>query len=331
MIDYKTILSTTQDKLTLLQWLKKVEEALKSGSATAVKGTTADDGTFKIEIDFADGTSLVSEPIAAGGLPDGYAIDASGNITLNDALHVAKNGDVEVGKDLEVDGNIVKGFAGIYEMPINLVWRELNIDCPVFEGVFFNSDALQDKPLFFTLFMEQDRDAPSSTASEATLMMLILQKEDGTPITNVSEIPSAKLDVTKAVALATRKQLESEINGLKSIFSLAKYQHTVTIKATATADAGGCYITLTGYSSKNTPIDSYQDLHSLFGGCALSASGAARLNAADSGKGALKLDLHGGTVATDAIVCLDASGAEHSIKLSALGSPAFSDDVCVPK
>lgn len=113
--------------------------------------------------------------------------------------------------------------------------------------------------------------------------------------------------------------------------SKAKYQHTVTIKATATADAGGCYITFTAYSSKNTPIDSYQDLHSLFGGCALSASGAARLNAADSGKGALKLDLHGGTVATDAIVCLDASGAEHSIKLSALGSPAFSDDVCVPK
>ena len=113
--------------------------------------------------------------------------------------------------------------------------------------------------------------------------------------------------------------------------SKAKYQHTVTIKATATADAGGCYITFTGYSSKNTPIDSYQDLHSLFGGCALSASGVARLNAADSGKGALKLDLHGGTVATDAIVCLDASGAEHSIKLSTLGSPAFSDDVCVPK
>ena len=250
---------------------------------------------------------------------------------LEENVAFEEDGTMEVGKDLEVDGNIVKGFAGIYEMPINLVWRELNIDCPVFEGVFFNSDALQDKPLFFALFMEQDRDAPSSTASEATLMMLILQKEDGTPITNVSEIPSAKLDVTKAVALATRKQLESEINGLKSIFSLAKYQHTVTIKATATADAGGCYITFTAYSSKNTPIDSYQDLHSLFGGCALSASGAARLNAADSGKGALKLDLHGGTVATDAIVCLDASGAEHSIKLSALGSPAFSDDVCVPK
>lgn len=113
--------------------------------------------------------------------------------------------------------------------------------------------------------------------------------------------------------------------------SKSKYQHTVTIKATATADAGGCYITFTAYSSKNTPIDSYQDLHSLFGGCALSAGGVARLNAADSGKGALKLDLHGGTIATDAIVCLDASGAEHSIKLSTLGSPAFSDDVCVPK
>lgn len=330
MIDYKTILSTTQDKLTLLQWLKKVEEALKSGSATAVKGVTAADGTFKIGIDFADGTSLVSEPIAAGGLPDGYAVDAAGNITLNDALHVAKTGDVEVGKDLEVDGNIVKGFAGIYEMPINLVWSELNIDCPVFEGVFFNSDALQDKPLFFTLFMEQDRDAPSSTASEATLTMLILQKEDGTPITNASEIPSAKLDVTKAVALATKKQLESEINGLKSIFSLAKYQHTVTMTASGGTIDAPCAISFTGYSSKNLPIDSYQDLTEVFGGCSLVASGV--LGSGDNQKVVRLIDLHGGTISSDFIMANEKLGAtQYPVELSLFGKLSFTDDVCVPK
>lgn len=330
MIDYKTILSTTQDKLTLLQWLKKVEEALKSGSATAVKGVTAADGTFKIEIDFADGTSLVSEPIAAGGLPDGYAVDASGNITLNDALHVAKTGDVEVGKNLEVDGNIVKGFAGIYEMPINLVWSELNIDCPVFEGVFFNSDALQDKPLFFTLFMEQDGNAPSSTASEATLTMLILQKEDGTPITNVSEIPSAKLDVTKAVVLATKKQLESEINDLKSIFSLAKYQHTVTMTASGGTIDVPCAISFTGYSSKNLPIDSYQDLTEVFGGCSLVASGV--LGSGDNQKVVRLIDLHGGTISSDFIMANEKLGAtQYPVELSLFGKLSFTDDVCIPK
>lgn len=299
MIDYKTILSTTQDKLTLLQWLKKVEEALKSGSATAVKGVTAADGTFKIEIDFADGTSLVSEPIAAGGLPDGYAVDASGNITLNDALHVAKTGDVEVGKNLEVDGNgyFVGKTVSVSTIPLD----ESVLPCGIRENPL-------DGSVCFVGY-------PGPDYSTGILF-------DGRKAYFFKQMITADL---------SGRVLHVDPLAFEANVSKSKYQHTVTIKATATADTAGCYITFTACSSKNTPIDSYQDLNAVFGGCALSASGVARLNAADSGKGTLKLDLHGGTIATDAIVCLDASSAEYSIKLSTLGSPAFSDDVCIPK
>lgn len=378
MIDYKTILSTTQDKLTLLQWLKKVEEALKSGSATAVKGVTAADGTFKIEIDFADGTSLVSEPIAAGGLPDGYAVDASGNITLNDALHVAKTGDVEVGKNLEVDGTLtlntpedLKLKTGSLTPPYYTV-DDTNNYINIGGVTVYTGDESGDFDAPGVLQFGSLKDYNEDFAIKSLNPNDILQNRtdyDGYRgifnVFNLNEIwigqfvvnddttayfygvilrhdgNGGDYDLLYFVDVPAKITGDGSVNyeegssyydlALEKDVSIAKYQHTVTIKATATADAGGCYITFTAYSSKNTPIDSYQDLNSLFGGCALSASGAARLNTADSGKGALKLDLHGGTIATDAIVCLEASGTEYSIKLSALGSPAFSDDVCVPK
>lgn len=63
MIDYDTILSTTEDKMTLLQWLKKVEAALKDASATSFKVNKKGDATISFSIVFADGTELESGEI----------------------------------------------------------------------------------------------------------------------------------------------------------------------------------------------------------------------------------------------------------------------------
>ena len=63
MIDYETILSTTEDKLTLLQWLKKVEAALKDASATTFKVNKKGDATLTFSIEFADGSELESGEI----------------------------------------------------------------------------------------------------------------------------------------------------------------------------------------------------------------------------------------------------------------------------
>lgn len=63
MIDYDTILSTTEDKMTLLQWLKKVEAALKDASATSFKVNKKGDATLTFSIVFADGTELESGEI----------------------------------------------------------------------------------------------------------------------------------------------------------------------------------------------------------------------------------------------------------------------------
>lgn len=107
------------------------------------------------------------------------------------------------------------------------------------------------------------------------------------------------------------------------------FQHTVTIAGEQTAEDNFTgYLTFTANSTKNTPIDSYQDLHELFGGCNLSVSG---LSSANRSAPAVLLNLHGGTIATDFIVFVDLSQGNFDLPLSEFGLISFTDDVCLPK
>lgn len=119
----------------------------------------------------------------------------------------------------------------------------------------------------------------------------------------------------------------------KEQFSKAKYQHTVTIKGTRPAQGGGsCFITFTAYSSKNTPIDSAQDLIDVFGGCNLSVSGMYS-PAQGTNFGAVELMLDGASTIADAsLAYIDPSIINESgVKMSECGNLSFTDDVCVPK
>ena len=60
MINDNTILSSFDDKPTLLEWLKKVEDALKTDTATAVSVENPSTNTYVFKITFADGTTLSS-------------------------------------------------------------------------------------------------------------------------------------------------------------------------------------------------------------------------------------------------------------------------------
>ena len=67
MINDNTILSSFNDKPTLLEWLKKVEEALKSDTATGVSVENPQTNVYIIKITFADGSVMSTEPVK---LPD---------------------------------------------------------------------------------------------------------------------------------------------------------------------------------------------------------------------------------------------------------------------
>ena len=95
-------------------------------------------------------------------------------------------------------------------------------------------------------------------------------------------------------------------------YSKARYKHTVTLKTSA----GAILWTQTLSNSKNTPVTSYQDIKTLFGGELLAGYGEYA-----------QLNLHGGTEATDKLIKLDGTEAT----LASLGTIVYSDDCFLPK
>lgn len=95
-------------------------------------------------------------------------------------------------------------------------------------------------------------------------------------------------------------------------YSKARYKHTVTLKTSA----GAILWTQTLSNSKNTPVASYQDLHTLFGGELIAGYGEYA-----------QLNLHGGTEETDKLIKAD--GTE--VTLASLGAIVYSDDCFLPK
>ena len=84
MISYDTIISNFDDKVTLYNWLRKVEEALKNASATNFVVNKKGNATLSFSITFADGTTLESGDIV---LQQGESVDqariASGILQLH--------------------------------------------------------------------------------------------------------------------------------------------------------------------------------------------------------------------------------------------------------
>ena len=71
MINYQTILSSFDNKLTLMQWLNKVEDALKGGSLESVSISQPTTTTAVLTFHFADGTSLDSPSLVLPQGPQG--------------------------------------------------------------------------------------------------------------------------------------------------------------------------------------------------------------------------------------------------------------------
>lgn len=73
MINYETILSTADNKLTLMKWLQKVEDALKNASLESVTASQPTTTTLVLTFHFADGTTLDSPSIVLPRGPQGPA------------------------------------------------------------------------------------------------------------------------------------------------------------------------------------------------------------------------------------------------------------------
>lgn len=256
-----------------------------------------EDGTMEVGKNIeVDGTLTLNAPedlaFKTGTIssePEGYSVDGSGNVTIAGALKANKNGDVQVNKNLVVDGNTLH-LAG------DLVRIRSYI-----QGSFYNFRVeLKDRNF-----------------ADDYKMGLELQ---------LGDTGLWYCYVGGYYRILTENIAEER-------YSKARYQHTVTIKGTRPAQGGGaCFLTFTAYSSKNTTIDSAQDLIDVFGGCDLSVSGM-YTPAQGTNFGAVKLYLNGASTIADAsLAYIDPSLInEAGVKMSECGNLSFTDDVCIPK
>lgn len=116
MLNYDTLLSSYDDKLTLMQWLKKVEEALKDASAVSFNVNKRGDATLTFSIKFEDGSEIESGPFT---LEQGESVESAyivnGNLHLvltnGDDLDAGNmfNGDLNVNGKLTTTGNVEAG------------------------------------------------------------------------------------------------------------------------------------------------------------------------------------------------------------------------------
>lgn len=156
MINDNTILSSFNDRPTLLEWLKKVEEALKTDTATAFHVNNRGNATLTFSIDFANGTSLESESIVLQKgesvigaeirnghliltLSNGDELDAGdvkpvNSFLINESQHLIVNFDDGTNQDLgaifsgnvNIDGTITANVIDGLEVTGNSIIEKMN-------------------------------------------------------------------------------------------------------------------------------------------------------------------------------------------------------------
>lgn len=287
-----------------------------------------------------------------GSEPEGYSVDGSGNVTIAGALKANNNGDVEVFKNLKVDGMATFGGGK------NTIYQKTKIEN--FDGTEISST------MGFLLLSGVGQSTGGQTVSNGPACLFLLNEEGaadgatakiGVPRNASGEIitsiasddfsPYATFGLARRFVIANEDdQLQenviyvdnltskSAVPAIDSKFCLsdnptvslaklatasqAKYQHTVTISGE------GFEFCFTAPSSKNLVVDSYQDLKAVFGGERIGLTG---YSSALSAKPVL-IDLHGGSESNDFIRVFEENGntfANHT--LSSLGAITFSDDV----
>lgn len=132
MINKESIISSFDDKPTLLAWLKKVEAALKGASASSFKVNKKGNATLTFSIVFDDGSEIESDPLT---LEEGESV-ASAYIQNGNLHLVLTNGDdLDAGNmfngNITISGNLTAG--GVKTPSLNSDTEQIAAQKPVVE------------------------------------------------------------------------------------------------------------------------------------------------------------------------------------------------------
>lgn len=298
-----------------------------SGGAVAdeIKSKSTGNSVLKTQKNTSGAWTLSVGSSARPTKVEGTEVDLAG------ALKAKDNGDVQVGKSLEVDGNILSGFIGKATIPIKQGDALIGtVDCWVGEGLDTSEGAAV--PLYFAVsYMlnghENRRPAISPIFSryagiadyDVCHTMDEVLRDGFVPYEFVAGYGGLMTqedsnDISTEIGIIVDKTTKIE-----GAMSTAKHQHTVTLSG------DGFEFCFTAMSSKNTAIFSYQGLVSVFGGERIGLTG---YSAALSAKPVL-INLQGGSESTDFIrVYEEASGGFSNKTLASIGAIRYDDYVC---
>lgn len=135
MINDDTILSSFNDRPTLLEWLKKVEDALKTDTATGVSVENPSVNSYIFKITFADGKTIASDPVKFPDSVNGVSISNNHLIIttqsgIREDLGVinpyadtivlnSETNTTEIGNNVQVVGSISSSFNNESSIIIN--------------------------------------------------------------------------------------------------------------------------------------------------------------------------------------------------------------------
>lgn len=160
MINDNTIISSFNDRPTLLEWLKKVEEALKTDTATAIKFTNTSPNHYVASIEFANGSKIETGDIAfpdtidqvtitEGELIVNYVSGATDNLgkinAYADVIVVnSETNTTEIKNNAQVNGNLqVNGIFKDIRNIVDSAGRRRFFDMPLTLGDTLRNLGLQ--------------------------------------------------------------------------------------------------------------------------------------------------------------------------------------------
>lgn len=336
---------THEDAYTVLQLIKALADSVDDNEAltdedikklqnkvlTSVAVVAVDGVHKKIVLTFADNTTIESVPFESGGasLPQGYEVDSTGKVIINKALTVVSEGDVEVGKNLIVDGKTkINDRSDIVDTTDNVLFppqimlvdiSDLNVASRYRETIGCYVIIPSDRPDNIVYVFGKPTNI--DTSGKTVLFQGLVISTIADPSVYIGGL-SRQVKVKYTTGGIDYSYYDLHVLTKEEIKTY--YQHTVTI--TMSGQQTGSFV-FTAMSNKNTLIDSYQDLHTVFGG--RSIGGSCTVNdptlVAGSITGAVLINLHGGTISTDKIV-FTAMNKEYLLS-SFAGGITIKDDV----
>lgn len=238
---------------------------------------------------------------------------------------------VEIQNDFNVYGDVKAGIIGKATIPLQMSGQTIDkVECWVGEGLETTETGIQ--PFYFAL---------SSTIGfqgnplQIPAILPIVTRFDGTTdydlcrtfeeVRSNGFVPLELMSLYGVATLGDIERVNAKINSIENEVNKYRYQHTVHITSLSDVDKQ-LNLSFTAMSSNATPVNSYQNLHTVFGGRNLTVSGLIKYWAMGV---PIHLDLHGGTIETDKLYFVDSTsvGAYQQPALSEFPNIVFTDDV----